>query len=43
MVNTLDVEDKILELPEIDVVDVLDLGGHFPSMSGDLIISSRIV
>lgn len=36
-------QDQIPELPDIDVVDVLDLGGDFPSMSGDFITSSRIV
>jgi len=41
--TTLDIYQKIPYLPDIDAVDVLDLGGNFPSMSGDLIISSRIV
>ena len=41
--TTLDLYEKIPYLPDIDAVDVLDLGGNFPSMSGDLIISSRIV
>jgi hypothetical protein len=35
--------DSIPELVDIDALDVLDLGGEFPKMSGNLIMSSRII
>lgn len=35
--------DSIPELQDIDALDVLDLGGEFPKMSGNLIMSSRII
>ena len=35
--------DSIPELLDIDTLDVLDLGGEIPKMSGDLMISSRLI
>jgi hypothetical protein len=35
--------DSIPELLDIDAVDVLELQGEMPGMSGNLIISSRII
>ena len=32
--------DSIPELQDIDALDVLDLGGEFPKMSGNLILKN---
>ncbi|MFN9732804.1 MAG: hypothetical protein ACK544_02080 [Microcystis sp.] len=35
--------DPIPELPNIDALDVLDLGGQFPKMLDNLVMSSRVI